>query len=253
MDPHLWAHQLLLGPAYPQDHQKAVKGAKLPLLHLPNLLHFCLPFIIKYTYTLYKDPKAVSKISGHRRSSISALNLWPPVGLRTLHCKLNWTVPVRRERWLWSSTMEPPFPAAFCWFCLLWGDSQVSCTEEWFLGEGGLNGLITVRVWVCDLFWHWIIHHLCAKKFPLLFSKAISGITSSRKPLLTSATLFSHHFDLGIHLFFFLQSLDFVHISVVMAHILYFNICLWDSSPQIGHEILKAEILFTGFHWDLSQ
>lgn len=85
---------------------------------------------------------------------------------------------------------------------------------------------------------------LCAKKKFLLFLKAISGITSSRKAFVTTATLFSHPLDLGIHLF--LQSPDLEHISVVPALILYFSICLWDSLPQVDHEISNAEavILF---------
>ncbi|VFV17993.1 Hypothetical predicted protein [Lynx pardinus] len=54
------------------------------------LLHFfSLPFVTKYTYVLYKDPKISVKIGRHRHSSISTVNSWPPVGLRTLYRKLN--------------------------------------------------------------------------------------------------------------------------------------------------------------------
>lgn len=66
------------------------------------------------------------------------------------------------------------------------------------------------------------------------------------------ATLFSHPLDLGVHLF--LQLLDFGHISVVLVHILYFSICLWDSLPQVDHEISNAEtiILFISLFSALS-
>ncbi|GAB5571468.1 putative transmembrane protein 217B [Prionailurus viverrinus] len=54
------------------------------------LLHFLsLPFVTKYTYVLYKDPKISVKIGRHRHSSISTVDSWPPVGLRTLYRKLN--------------------------------------------------------------------------------------------------------------------------------------------------------------------
>uniref|UniRef100_G1Q8F5 Transmembrane protein 217-like n=2 Tax=Myotis lucifugus TaxID=59463 RepID=G1Q8F5_MYOLU len=39
------------------------------------LLHFfCLPFILKHTYILYRDPKSFSKISRRRLSSITTLD-----------------------------------------------------------------------------------------------------------------------------------------------------------------------------------
>ncbi|XP_032266006.1 transmembrane protein 217-like [Phoca vitulina] len=54
------------------------------------LLHFlCLPFLTKHTYTLYKDPKILSKIGRRRHSSISMVDSWPPVGMGTLYRKLN--------------------------------------------------------------------------------------------------------------------------------------------------------------------
>lgn len=54
------------------------------LLHL-----FCLPFVTKYGYSVFKDPRAVSKIGQRRRSSISTVESWPPVGMGSLYCKLN--------------------------------------------------------------------------------------------------------------------------------------------------------------------
>ncbi|XP_057554260.1 putative transmembrane protein 217B [Hippopotamus amphibius kiboko] len=54
------------------------------------LLHvFCLPFVTKYAYSLYKDPKTLSKIGRHRHSSVSTVDSWPPVGLGSLYRKLN--------------------------------------------------------------------------------------------------------------------------------------------------------------------
>lgn len=54
------------------------------------LLHFfCLPFVIKHTYILYRDPKTFSKISRRRLSSISTLDSWSPVGPGMLYRKLN--------------------------------------------------------------------------------------------------------------------------------------------------------------------
>uniref|UniRef100_A0A671DHW6 Transmembrane protein 217 n=1 Tax=Rhinolophus ferrumequinum TaxID=59479 RepID=A0A671DHW6_RHIFE len=55
------------------------------------LLHFfCLPFIIKYTYTLYKAPKTSSKIGRRKRSSLSTSDYsWSAVELGTLYHKLN--------------------------------------------------------------------------------------------------------------------------------------------------------------------
>ncbi|KAM5287074.1 LOW QUALITY PROTEIN: putative transmembrane protein 217B [Hipposideros larvatus] len=53
------------------------------------LYFFCLPFIIKYTYILYKDSKTSSKV-GRRKLSISTIDYsWSNVGLRTLYRKLN--------------------------------------------------------------------------------------------------------------------------------------------------------------------
>lgn len=49
-------------------------------------LHFfCLPFIIKYMYTLYKDPKTLSKVSRRRRSSISTIDSWPGMIYRKIN------------------------------------------------------------------------------------------------------------------------------------------------------------------------
>ncbi|XP_039712315.1 transmembrane protein 217 isoform X4 [Pteropus medius] len=50
---------------------------------------FFLPFIIHYTYILYKDPKTSSKTGRRRCSSISTIDSWPAVGLGTLWHKLN--------------------------------------------------------------------------------------------------------------------------------------------------------------------
>nr|KAF6462197.1 hypothetical protein HJG59_011255 [Molossus molossus] len=53
-------------------------------------LHFfCLPFVIKFAYTLYKDPKTYSKISRRRLSSISTIDSWSPVGTGMMYRKLN--------------------------------------------------------------------------------------------------------------------------------------------------------------------
>lgn len=78
------------------------------------ILHhfFCLPFIIKYTQTLYKHSKTFSKIGHHEHSSTSTLDLWLPVRLETWYCKLNWIMQGRRERGgQRSPAKEPPFPA----------------------------------------------------------------------------------------------------------------------------------------------
>ncbi|CAH6789932.1 putative transmembrane protein 217B [Phodopus roborovskii] len=54
------------------------------------LLHFTpLPFIVKHGYTLYKDPKTVSIAGRRKRSSISTVDSWPPVGLGSLYRKTN--------------------------------------------------------------------------------------------------------------------------------------------------------------------
>ncbi|XP_036269481.1 transmembrane protein 217 [Pipistrellus kuhlii] len=54
------------------------------------LLHFSsLPFIIKHTYHLYRDPKSLSKISRRRPSSISTLDSWSHVGPGMMYRKLN--------------------------------------------------------------------------------------------------------------------------------------------------------------------
>lgn len=54
------------------------------------LLHFfCLPFILKHTYILYRDPKSFSKISRRRLSSITTLDSWSPVGPGMMYRKLN--------------------------------------------------------------------------------------------------------------------------------------------------------------------
>ncbi|XP_020741423.1 putative transmembrane protein 217B [Odocoileus virginianus] len=54
------------------------------LLHL-----FCLPFVTKYGYSIFKDPRAVSKIGQRRRSSISTVESWPPVRMGSLYYKMN--------------------------------------------------------------------------------------------------------------------------------------------------------------------
>ncbi|XP_066899236.1 putative transmembrane protein 217B [Kogia breviceps] len=54
------------------------------------ILHFfCLPFVTRYAYSLYKDLKTLSKIGRCKRSSVSTFDTWPPVGLGTLCRKLN--------------------------------------------------------------------------------------------------------------------------------------------------------------------
>ncbi|EGW12107.1 transmembrane protein 217-like [Cricetulus griseus] len=54
------------------------------------LLHFTpLPFIVKHGYSLYKDPKTVSIAGRRRRSSVSTVDSWPPVGLGSLYRKTN--------------------------------------------------------------------------------------------------------------------------------------------------------------------
>lgn len=54
------------------------------------LLHFiCVPFILRYTYSLYKGPKTTSKIGRRRCSSISTIDSWPTVGLGRLYHKIN--------------------------------------------------------------------------------------------------------------------------------------------------------------------
>lgn len=54
------------------------------------LLHFfCLPFILKHTYILYRDPKSFSKISRRRISSITTLDSWSPMGPGMMYRKLN--------------------------------------------------------------------------------------------------------------------------------------------------------------------
>ncbi|KAG8512011.1 Transmembrane protein 217 [Galemys pyrenaicus] len=53
-------------------------------------LHFfCLPFISEYAYTLYKDPKALGKVGRHTLSSLSSIDSWARIGLRTIYRKLN--------------------------------------------------------------------------------------------------------------------------------------------------------------------
>ncbi|XP_012979767.2 transmembrane protein 217 isoform X2 [Mesocricetus auratus] len=54
------------------------------LLHLTPL-----PFIVKHGYTLYKDPRTVNIASRRRRSSVSTVDSWPPVGLGNLYRKTN--------------------------------------------------------------------------------------------------------------------------------------------------------------------
>ncbi|KAF5929668.1 putative transmembrane protein 217B [Diceros bicornis minor] len=59
---------------------------ELSYLHLTiqisrMLLHFlCLPLVTKHMYSLYKDPKMLGKMGRRRYSSISVVDLWPPVG-----------------------------------------------------------------------------------------------------------------------------------------------------------------------------
>lgn len=53
-------------------------------------LHFfCLPFVVKFAYTLYKDPKTFSKISRRRLSSFSTIDSWSPMGPGMMYRKLN--------------------------------------------------------------------------------------------------------------------------------------------------------------------
>ncbi|XP_058528082.1 putative transmembrane protein 217B [Ochotona princeps] len=53
------------------------------------ILHFCfLPFVIKHTYLLYKDPKSTFKVSRLWHSSTSTVN-WQPVGPGIVHSKSN--------------------------------------------------------------------------------------------------------------------------------------------------------------------
>ncbi|XP_004674050.1 PREDICTED: transmembrane protein 217-like [Condylura cristata] len=52
-------------------------------------LHFsCMPFISKYAYALYKDPKTLGKACRHRHSSVSSMDSWARMGLRTTYRKL---------------------------------------------------------------------------------------------------------------------------------------------------------------------
>lgn len=54
------------------------------------LLHFCcLPFLTKHMYTLYKNPRMLSKLGHRRHSSVSTVTSWPPVRLGNLYHKLN--------------------------------------------------------------------------------------------------------------------------------------------------------------------
>lgn len=54
------------------------------------LLHFAsLPFVVKHGYTLYRDPKIMSIAGRRKRSSISTVDSWPPVGLGSLYRKTN--------------------------------------------------------------------------------------------------------------------------------------------------------------------
>ena len=54
------------------------------------LLHFAaLPFVVKHGYTLYRDPKIMSLAGRRKRSSISTVDSWPPVGLGSLYRKTN--------------------------------------------------------------------------------------------------------------------------------------------------------------------
>ncbi|XP_053458476.1 putative transmembrane protein 217B [Nycticebus coucang] len=53
-------------------------------------LHFfCLPFLFKHAYNIYKDPKTVGKIGRRRHSSLSSVDSWSPIGPKTMHRKLN--------------------------------------------------------------------------------------------------------------------------------------------------------------------
>ncbi|XP_016079152.1 PREDICTED: transmembrane protein 217-like [Miniopterus natalensis] len=53
------------------------------------LYFFSLPFIVKYTYNIYMDPKTLSKISRRRLSSITTLDSWTHVGPAMMYRKLN--------------------------------------------------------------------------------------------------------------------------------------------------------------------
>ncbi|XP_069879961.1 putative transmembrane protein 217B [Dipodomys merriami] len=53
-------------------------------------LHFfCLPFIVRHGYFLYVEPRVVGKLARHRHSSVSTVDMWPPVGLRLMYRKSN--------------------------------------------------------------------------------------------------------------------------------------------------------------------
>lgn len=57
---------------------------------LRMLLHFAsLPFVVRQGYVLYKDPKTMSLAARRKRSSISTVDSWPPVGLGSLYRKTN--------------------------------------------------------------------------------------------------------------------------------------------------------------------
>ncbi|XP_051008465.1 putative transmembrane protein 217B [Acomys russatus] len=52
------------------------------------LLHFAsLPFVVRQGFMFYKDPKTVSIAGRRKRSSISTVDSWPPVGLGSLYRK----------------------------------------------------------------------------------------------------------------------------------------------------------------------
>ncbi|XP_066108653.1 putative transmembrane protein 217B [Saccopteryx bilineata] len=50
---------------------------------------FCLPFLAKHTYTLYKGAQALHETTSHRFSSLSMSDFWPPARPGVPYRKLN--------------------------------------------------------------------------------------------------------------------------------------------------------------------
>ncbi|XP_055462995.1 putative transmembrane protein 217B [Psammomys obesus] len=73
-----------------KEQFKELSQLYLTLHILRMLLHFsALPFVIKHGYKLYKDPRIVTIAGRRRRSSISTVDSWPPVGLGSRYRKTN--------------------------------------------------------------------------------------------------------------------------------------------------------------------
>lgn len=71
-----------------KEQFKELSQLYLTLHILRLLLHYAaLPFVIKHGYKIYKDPKIVTIAGRRRRSSISTVDSWPPVGLGSLYRK----------------------------------------------------------------------------------------------------------------------------------------------------------------------